>query len=357
MTSSQSSHVRDKLNNLELILNIDFLLTDIREQENSHDMPNKKDFLLRDISQQENGHGGSNKKDYMLTPYAFKLALMRARRYSGQTIDPTIYAKYYILLETIFKSYTDYEKLYQAKLLSLKDGIIGEQTDKIDKLTEDIGDLKIEIAGLMMYAKDSNNNISILRDDLTETKEYGKMAVSYLREKCVVSTKNPANPNLHHYFAATQYMDGNVKILKFTTGQKSYVKNTINRLVNKENHTIAIKPFYNANGIDLRNNAYDEFCKYRLSIAKIYNEHTRSIDKDYNNKLIINYKKATRSGFRPSRTLSQLKRPLISLFQIDYIPIEFAKLEVKYTQNDYIQFGTILSIVHKLVYETQDSPL
>jgi len=46
----------------------------------------------------------------MLTPEAFKTCLMRARKYSNQTVDPKIYSKYYLLLESTYKLYTDYEK-------------------------------------------------------------------------------------------------------------------------------------------------------------------------------------------------------------------------------------------------------
>jgi hypothetical protein len=46
----------------------------------------------------------------MLTPEAFKTCLLRARRYPNQTVDPTVYSKYYLLLEKTYKLYTDYEK-------------------------------------------------------------------------------------------------------------------------------------------------------------------------------------------------------------------------------------------------------
>jgi hypothetical protein len=115
MTSTESGNVKKKLDVLNLKENIDFI-------------------LLVDVYEQDKRHGGSNKKNYMLTPYAFKLALMRAQKRANQNIDPIIYANYYLLLEQVYRLYTDYEKLYKDKLLSIKDGIIGEQSNKIDKL-------------------------------------------------------------------------------------------------------------------------------------------------------------------------------------------------------------------------------
>ncbi len=36
---------------------------------------------------------------------------MRARRYTGQSVDPVVYVQYYILLEKVFKLFADYEKI------------------------------------------------------------------------------------------------------------------------------------------------------------------------------------------------------------------------------------------------------
>jgi hypothetical protein len=46
------------------------------------------------------------------------------QRRPKQTVDPVIYAKYYLLLEKVFKIFTDYEKAYLTKLNSMKDNKI-----------------------------------------------------------------------------------------------------------------------------------------------------------------------------------------------------------------------------------------
>jgi hypothetical protein len=91
MSSKRSYHVKEKLNALGLV-----------ENEEYHRLP--------DIRQPVPQGGYSTKKVYMLTPEAFKTCLMRARKYPNQTVDPTIYSKYYLLLEKIHKLYMDYEK-------------------------------------------------------------------------------------------------------------------------------------------------------------------------------------------------------------------------------------------------------
>ena len=110
MTSTESSKVKEKLKLLGL--------------------ENEEDYRLADIREPVKQGGFSIKKRYTLTPEAFKKCLMRARKYKDQPIDPVIYCDYYLLLEKVFKLFTDYERAYLTKLLSMKD-------DKIDKLIEE----------------------------------------------------------------------------------------------------------------------------------------------------------------------------------------------------------------------------
>jgi IS605 OrfB family transposase len=116
MTSDRSNDVKLKLGQLGLLENVD--------------------YLLRDVSQQVES-GTKHSKVYYLTPGAFKLCLMRAQRRASQPVDPVIYAKYYILLEKVFKLFTDYEKAYLSKLNSMKDDKIDSLEKKIDEEREE----------------------------------------------------------------------------------------------------------------------------------------------------------------------------------------------------------------------------
>ena len=104
MTSTQSNDVKTKINRIGLKID--------------------EDFLLRDVSEQKIGSGGSNKRLYILTPEAFKLCLLQTQRRPDQPIDPVIYCNYYMLLEKVFKLFTDYERAFAAKLLLAKDNEI-----------------------------------------------------------------------------------------------------------------------------------------------------------------------------------------------------------------------------------------
>ncbi len=81
MTSTQSSHVKQKLKVLGMVEGDDFELTHMCVPRNQ---------------------GGTNiVNSYILTPESFKKCLMRARRYTGQDADPAIYADYFLLLEKL----------------------------------------------------------------------------------------------------------------------------------------------------------------------------------------------------------------------------------------------------------------
>jgi len=101
MSSQRSSAVKTKLDALGLVEN--------------------EDYRLQDILQPVPQGGTSTKKVYTLTPEAFKTCLMRARKYPGQTSDPAVYSKYYLLLEKTYRLYTNYEKLMLNKQLEQKD--------------------------------------------------------------------------------------------------------------------------------------------------------------------------------------------------------------------------------------------
>jgi hypothetical protein len=108
MSSIRSYHVKEKLDALGLVEDEEYseVLPDIRQNLSS---------------------GGRPKKNYMLTPEAFKTCLMRSRKYPNQKADPTIYSKYYLLLEKTYKLYTDYEKQLLNNQLEQKDQQLEEK--------------------------------------------------------------------------------------------------------------------------------------------------------------------------------------------------------------------------------------
>ncbi len=59
------------------------------------------DFTLLDVQQRNNGRGSNIAKSYILTPESFKKCLMRSRRHAGQPVDPVIYSRYFLSLDSV----------------------------------------------------------------------------------------------------------------------------------------------------------------------------------------------------------------------------------------------------------------
>jgi hypothetical protein len=79
---------------------------------NSNNLIENIDYLLYNVVQQsETSRGVKHSKQYKLTPYAFKLCLIRAK-------NSRDYANYYLLLEKVFKYYSDYQINYQLRISS-----------------------------------------------------------------------------------------------------------------------------------------------------------------------------------------------------------------------------------------------
>lgn len=121
ITTGRSNDIKECLHRMELIENMDFIVRNVPQQE--------------DISR-----GIRYVKEYKLTPYAFKLCLIRSK-------NTKIYANYYLLLEKVFKYYNDYKNEYNKQLIHLKDIEITKllkknkkKNKKIEELTKFIKD-------------------------------------------------------------------------------------------------------------------------------------------------------------------------------------------------------------------------
>lgn len=349
MTSNQSMHVKEKLNTLGLNEGDDYLLTDIREQLDS---------------------GAKYSKVYMLTPQSFKKCLMRAKRNKNQPVDPVIYCDYYLLLERIHKLYTDYERLYSNKLLSMKD-------EKIDRMAADIKEMKsmnikqslelqeqsakldaqtARMERLLKYGEDTTEFLHRVEDDLTTANEKIDIAKSYLEEKCKIATKNTDDERKHHCFAATTFMKDGSKVVKFISGQKEYVDKTIAKYIKDRKHQVIIEHFYNANGVDLRNNAYEEFNRRREKLLKDLNEKNALDDKEFNAKLKREIAVYNQDHPRSKRTNSLEKKTTPKVKKSD-ITVKFTPSSFTYTKNDYISFEEVFKIILDVNEITQTSPM
>jgi len=252
---------------------------DIKTRLNSLMLIENEDYQVGNVSQSrlENQHGGSNgnKKEYKLTPYAFKLCLIRSK-------NSKEYAKYYLLLEQVFKNYQEYQIMYQKVLLSGKDDrideqfkTINEQSKKIDELlryaketkeqNEEIKEQNEEMKETIDDMNDTMNNMNETIDDMNYDINNIKDAFKETADRSVPS---PKNENERHEFILLQHKEL-LNSFKFIRGIQKLNDSKIN---NKYSNYNIIKREYNANPIQLYK-MFKETVKenYKLEKQKITN--------------------------------------------------------------------------------------
>ena len=153
-----------KLQEYNVINNIN-TSKDIKVCLNQFNLEENIDYLVGNIPQSrlENKHGGSNgnKKEYKLTPYAFKICLIRAK-------NSKVYVNYYLLLEIIFKNYNEYRIQYQKNIIKNISKENKTLHEKIDEQSKNIKDQSTNIEKLMKYAKDTNEIVHELNIKIDE---------------------------------------------------------------------------------------------------------------------------------------------------------------------------------------------
>ncbi len=199
---------------------------DILNRLTSLGLVENEDYLLRDIPQQVSS-GTKHIKKYKLTPEAFFLALQRAKRAPKQTVDPTIYAKYFQFLQKVVKYYDKYQIAKWENVCKGKDENIIQLNEKIDKQTEimqqqtellllqskenkqllafgekaagDNAELKQEIHKLIDINELSRQEVGKLKDINELTNQKVDVVYNHLIDKSKTSTKNPKDKkDVHH---------------------------------------------------------------------------------------------------------------------------------------------------------------
>ncbi len=356
MTSKQSSDIKKKIDLLGLELEVDYLLRHVSKQLES---------------------GTKHSKLYTFTPEAFKKMLMRAQRRSNQRVDPVIYIDYYLLLEKVFKLYTDYERAYLNKLLSIKDEKIDkqsykidEQSNKIDTLIQETKSQSADIAKLLNYSNAiTKQNVDLIertdhlqitadmtQEDLDKSLIYQKEILNHLVDKSYKSTMNPANPDQVTHFAVLMPNKKNGRTI-LVRGQAKRINVVINKYY--DTHKLIIDATYNANAINLVINAQKEYIDYRDSYIARYNVPIIQ----YNDKLkveIASYNKEARKHNKVKgatqkelRVYIEEKKPLL---RIGDIPIKFGTTFITYKKNKHIRYKEVIQCIKDVNERTQMSP-
>ncbi len=369
MTSMRSNNVEKKLTSLGL--------------------ENEVDYRLLHVSQPVKQGGFVKSVNYTLTPEAFKKCLMRAQRRSNQEVDPVIYCDYYLLLEKIYKLYTDYEREYSAKLMSMKDDKIdqllakvdqqeakakhqaakaeqhrakaaqlqAEQAIKIDRLLDYGNKITKQNADLIERTDHLQITADMTQDDLDKSLSYNKEILDHLVDKSYKSTMNPKNPDQVTHFAVLKPLDPENHRTILTRGQHKRVEMVTYKYL--DTHEVLIDTTYNANAINLIINAKKRFEKERSAYIAEYNiliiEQNLRLKEE-----IAAYNRESKAIFRQSRVhrepryISSEKKPLLTIRDI---PIKFGTTFIEYEQNEHISYDKVIQAILDVNEETQMSPV
>lgn len=128
-----------------------------------------EDYRVENVLLQDLRHGGSNKKEYKLTPYAFKLCLIRSK-------NENKYAKYYLMLEEILYYYREYQNQYQQVIInniSKENKTLNEKIEELlhyaKETKETLDDTKEELDDLNDKFDDLNEKVDDIKDAFEET--------------------------------------------------------------------------------------------------------------------------------------------------------------------------------------------
>lgn len=221
-----------------------------------------EDYRVHNIMHPVKQGGFSIKKQYKLTPYAFKLCLIRSK-------NSKTYAKYYLLLEQVFKNYQDYQILYQNVLLSGKDEKIDEQSKDIKEMKNTINKQSEEIKELLKYAKDTKEEVQDLKEEVENLNDSMEDIKEGFKETAERSVPNPSDENERHEFILLQHKELNYKFT-FIRGIQKLNENKVSRKYKEYN---IIKREYNANPIQL-------FKQFKESMKEYYAIEKEKIKND-----------------------------------------------------------------------------
>ncbi|KAG2759381.1 hypothetical protein PC129_g14821 [Phytophthora cactorum] len=292
-TSSQSNHVKRRISDLGMTEGEDYRQIEVFPSTGGN--PSK---------------GGRPKKDYFLTPRAFKLCLMRAKKEKDQAIDVQRYAEYFLFIEKVIYYYSQYESSYKEALLRNKDGVIDSLRDEIREQSKKHSEEARELKSINLEHPPRSSSYWILL--MTRTPQF------------ILSTVLT--------FARVDY---NVRAQrkKVVATMSKYIEGdyTTNRnLPVRANHAIAIPPIYFPNATVLINRVVERFTKIvRKQKIKDFNE-TFKAEIKARTKV-----KLTISGF----------------------PVKMSSLSFDYYPNEVMTFNEVMMMVVEEIKGAQGSAI
>lgn len=251
-----------------------------------------EDYEVSKSSTKSTKRASSN---YYLTPSAFKVCLL-----SGKSPESAKYREYYLLLEKIYKLFTDYERAYAEKLLSMKDDQIAELQRKIKNLN---------LTGKAGSTKESDNFVILESEDSST----GLKTLSFIAGKTAMTQmkKKMADATIDWTMRSKQKVADPIKL-------RTKINDAIIDSINKE-------------------------------IAKLNAARLRDLEK-----LKEDISDHNERNSKKKRSFATEKKELKKIYRKD-IPIKSLKLTTTYQENEYISYNDLLKIIKSVSNKSNDN--
>ncbi len=304
-----SAKIKERLDTLCLISGQHYSVTDIRHTVNT--TRNKPVYL------------------YTLTPEAFKLCLLRAKKSNKEgAVDPKIYAEYYMFIEKCILYYNKYEKQLAEAFSKIKDDNIKRLESKIDEQSLKIDKQSEEIKQLLNYGKSTTNTLTEVKNELINTKDEledtnDKLDKTNTKLDKVIETLDDRSikTKAMQYFIVYGTKLNNQIIFLYFGGQKHMKK--VKRDNEELGNYVIINETYNPNPLSLKSRLGDRFKNYTIQLIE-------KVKTDYKNKLITNKEKIKQRN-------NILNNP----------PIKFNKTSIIINTEYIINMNVILDIINE----------
>jgi phage anti-repressor protein len=327
-TNDRSGSIKQRLEALDLGENVDYIICDVQQQ-----TPN----------------GMKIGKTYLLTPDAFKLALMRAKKSINLTIDPRTFAKYYLFLEKVIKYY----RSYQQQIADLDRVELQDENTKLAQkkhsleTTQDLILLKLDL----LLAK--NDLLLSDSDDTDQSVVVKKLdtVVDMLQQKCLM-------PKLHHNFVCIGHrVDDTTRKLVFIAGREVNVRATMRKHFEDTNHAWTVQiSLHNTNPIELRNSIHTRISEH---IKRIVNEENtrRTVAVTEHNEALKAEIQIHKRDHRESRRVYRDEKLTVTRMTRADIAINCTKTSLTFVDNNYFVFDELIELIQNANKELEKNPI
>jgi hypothetical protein len=318
------------------------------------------------------------KLEYGLEVVHYELAKGTPKQFAGTYVHKYLYQHFLAWLDPcyaikILKIVDEVQEEANRKLLQSKDDVISklnrrtkkmkqmisEQTETLNQQTETMAIQTAKIDQLLAFGNKIVGQNDKLQLTVDMTREELSESLNYLVDKSYHSTIDPEDPGKVTHFAILA-PDNHTRIGKtlLIRGQIKYINRVIN--LYKETHVPVVDCTYNANAINLINNARTKYNQMVRKYIYAYNIPIRAANERLkeeikrHNATLTQMKRKKQSTTMIKRFLSEEKAQLLGLADI---AIVFNSTHIWYEPNPHFTYHDVLKNIIDTNELTQKCPI